>query len=824
MSVVPLIWNDGEGYDIHVMRKGPPSKALDKSFTIDPQFTDPLVFTPHFKGAPSAQGVSVDTTTGAVTASAALAPPLRNFLMTVSQNRGPDAAQTLIRIHLHGSIQKIWLTPATLTIHQGAAECRFTVLALFDDGTVGDITDWPQLTYASADPTIADVSADGTLKVASLATALGRQVVIKATLDKTAMGNLPTPPPASATAITQENWKTLGSLLEPKVSVEFVDGPLRPNYGNRDCTDELNGPDLGGTNKDSFQKVVDGKANILFISEGFTQSQKTDFTTEVEALVKDKTTGLLADILQPFKLLKGSINYWSLFVPSQDDGISVFGDYQITGASPNQTGSAIVLPEEPGSTSTSWSLANMIHQLGLPAPQDPVLSINAAVTQWNQLYDTQVTAQLVSANFADWNGLRSRSPLNERDTLFGFANGMRPRATDTNGSSSLRPALRRTTDASLKDFINSLTICEFNIGQFWDAVCFICLSDSDAGEAVSGFFAATTGLSPQLALNTVANGMDIMTPALSNSKFYDRVRFASKVAHECGHAFGLGDEYGPGNGAFFSGTPAGAVSFPNLHWKGTITSTSGSQTTYNPALIKWALPRVFKVAVMTPGPVDQVLFDQGNNVIQMKLAVGQGRQFNKGDLVVMRQPPVPHDKFRDLRFTVDTSYPDAVDVIQSGGTPTSLPDIKLSYDQTKRHVLICASSTTSKGAEVKLIADKVLGYIAQAGGPLNAPFKNPQAACVPSNNAQDKMQPTLLPKNFLKFAKDPPDMADVLGIYEGGGHFDCGVFRPAGRCKMRRGGKIGIPFCQVCQYIIVDRIDATQLQKWDKQYAPNYPT
>src|SRR5258705_7349955 len=52
-----------------------------------------------------------------------------------------------------------------------------------------------------------------------------------------------------------------------------------------------------------------------------------------------------------------------------------------------------------------------------------------------------------------------------------------------------------------------------------------------------------------------------------------------------------------------------------------------------------------------------------------------------------------------------------------------------------------------------------------------------------SGNAQPFMLPTNLPQ--LNFRQAPPSMADVLGIYEGGGHIDCEVFRPAGRCKMR---------------------------------------
>ncbi len=55
----------------------------------------------------------------------------------------------MARVHVHTSIKDIWLTPSTLTIPKGSNNCRFTVLAEFTDATIGDITEWTQLTYRS---------------------------------------------------------------------------------------------------------------------------------------------------------------------------------------------------------------------------------------------------------------------------------------------------------------------------------------------------------------------------------------------------------------------------------------------------------------------------------------------------------------------------------------------------------------------------------------------------------------------------------------------------------------------------------------------------
>jgi hypothetical protein len=153
----------------------------------------------------------------------------------------------------------------------------------------------------------------------------------------------------------------------------------------------------------------------------------------------------------------------------------------------------------------------------------------------------------------------------------------------------------------------------------------------------------------------------------------------------------------------------------------------------------------------------------------------------------------------------------------------SIVDIQNAFVATQAHVLLCASGVINPGTELKLIADPVLSWISTSGGPLTADVLHPTAPCDPSKNAVEQAVPSNIPPG-LKYKKKLPTPADILGIYEGGGHFDCGVFRPAGRCKMRSGNNKVIPFCQVCRYLIVDRVDSTKLNDWDKRYDPFYPT
>jgi hypothetical protein len=107
--------------------------------------------------------------------------------------------------------------------------------------------------------------------------------------------------------------------------------------------------------------------------------------------------------------------------------------------------------------------------------------------------------------------------------------------------------------------------------------------------------------------------------------------------------------------------------------------------------------------------------------------------------------------------------------------------------------------------------------------PLNAPDGASGALCTPADSRVGDVTPTNLPFP-LKLPKTLPSKADIVGVYDGGGGFDCGVFRPAGRCRMRRGYNATTPFCQVCRYVIVDKVDPTKHRELDDMYHRQYPT
>jgi hypothetical protein len=74
------------------------------------------------------------------------------------------------------------------------------------------------------------------------------------------------------------------------------------------------------------------------------------------------------------------------------------------------------------------------------------------------------------------------------------------------------------------------------------------------------------------------------------------------------------------------------------------------------------------------------------------------------------------------------------------------------------------------------------------------------------------------------------DRPHVIGLYEGGGRWNCGVFRPAPVCKMRdhiwprtheapdRMPRRHFRFCFVCRYTIVNEVNPRRLQDLDALY------
>lgn len=824
------------------------------------------VFLPHFQQTAAGHGVTVDPGNGQVTAATGAAAPFQNFnfIMTARQIiGGVGTLETQIRVHVHRGVKKIWLTPETLSPRLGSDEMRFTVLAQFDDDTVGDITDWPQLTYTSAAPTKVKVlPASATVRKGTLSAVAANtdaDITVKLVLSTLSI-NLQ----ATGKAFALPSWADAGKAAK----VAFVDG------GSGTRPDET---DPDGSNPTSVRIVVEKRTNVLFISDGFTDAQESDFRQKVvDVIVNNELRS--SEILQPFKLLEGVINYWSVFLPSREQGVGVLGDQVVPGAVPSLIAEDVPLPRPPPTlVSQPLTLVEMIHAGGLPVPSQPALTTPAAwFADRIALYDLQFAPSEVDQVALDnWNLLQPRTLLNERNTAFGVAHQERTRISSAREPSGrLVMDARRTTDASLETFLKNLkfglnpvtnvraavgeTWADFNTsitpaeGRDFGLVCFICRSSRRGGSWKSlfqmqgttrmAYFSASTGGAEKSEVSVVTNGHAIAPPTVP---LFSSPMVASVVAYGCARALGLNDEAGDGHGA----APAPSSLSPfgeNLQPEVVISNVIGGVRTINAPRIDWLWPRV------TKGVRVKVDINFAGTVVSPQLCDTNGTPKPAGNFLLFEYLDSAPDPFplgievrfrtsveklgssfhwtspkHDLRLLIPLRVHKLLQdkVVLSDPNPAGL--------QINPTMLVNAGvgalftlSTTSAGVTNALIAPSILNHIDTSDGPLNAapgPVPPPNAhVCMASNNPQKVMSPTNLPPGFKK-PKKLPSRADLIGIYDGGGHVDCGVYRPAGRCRMRHRINASLPFCQVCRYVIVDKVDPAFQGALDLLYAPQYP-
>jgi hypothetical protein len=164
---------------------------------------------------------------------------------------------------------------------------------------------------------------------------------------------------------------------------------------------------------------------------------------------------------------------------------------------------------------------------------------------------------------------------------------------------------------------------------------------------------------------------------------------------------------------------------------------------------------------------------------------------------------------------VDSIDPgDLMTISGTGGTPdpTAYP---------AGSVLLCPVRDKS-GNDLNLIAPIVSNYLALVGEPLNRPKGNPG---VPACTFDlDKRQTARNLPNGLPRCK-PRKKNMIVGLWDGGKTFHCGVYHPTGFCMMRArldGSEVN-GFCPVCRYFMVDLIDPTKHGKIDDEYAEYYP-
>lgn len=302
------------------------------------------------------------------------------------------------------------------------------------------------------------------------------------------------------------------------------------------------------------------------------------------------------------------------------------------------------------------------------------------------------------------------------------------------------------------------------------------------------------------------------------------------VFHEISHAFSLGDEYQEK-----PKVPTEKISFIE-----TFLNIQSRVSLVDPEVpaggiigfkIKWLWHRISKAGVLADAP-----FPIGISDYRIKLKSNHASLFNVGDTVRLRERPLVRNAVVSEELVVISKAHDGVDVslLRGGGPDPESFTVKVLPNGTKISCLLFEPVRKEIGGARKnllLVAPKIIQQIGATGGPLNPRRGNPRRDCNPNDEELKghRQHAHNLPAELLQ--KPPQFRSRIVGLYESGGGYFCGIYDPTGACLMRAsfhsdtsGDPISLSnFCHVCRYVLVDRIDPSKHGIIDADYEGEYP-
>lgn len=833
MTIASVFWPNIAGRDFHLLpglvspRLDHLLRIVDEDDTVVRADAPPpgvnVTFRATWSGFPSSHGIQVNGTTGEVFVADSLptiGPRLRSFIVTAMATQASTELTARIRFHIHQELRSRWLTPSVLTVRQGSKNMRFSVLARFDDGVIGDITNWSPFRQL-ADP--ADRTfvrrRDATTPVhrwtPRLVDAGGTDLHVDVDTGEITCAAAT----ASATVAVQVD---LGNPLA-KAKANGA-----PPWTTPVRLTPLSGP--------GFARMADPDIhNVLLLPDGFTDADRGSFEAYARGIVALLNTRRQT---RPFDLLRSKFNYFTGWLASRQAGVSVLNDLvrgDVVGD--RSTGRNLDQPEPVTLTPATLTLPQLIDTVGPPTPVfDPPgspLGTDAAgrAHDWQQLYGALPTVARVGAVYPDWLDDSDRVLVNECDTAFHLALNRRPQVTDLLpdtllGFNPLR-LHRDDFDAFLGALVDDTSAA---IEPVWsegnkDEALVIILSRTNFSAGTnssrgSGHYICVSLLDHHrhnLVTNPADDGVDLVADPVPAEVSVDPW---TTVAHEMAHSFDLDDEYG-GLGQIPAASLDDLITQANVQdRKGLLVANS-----LDVAKIKWRWPRIEKAGVLATDPVD--LSRTGAGPFRLPLRKGHAAPFGRGDILRLRERPVASARAASGRLRV--TQVQAGDVLEAELVAGEAVDVDLFGEGSVVMVpLRGAAPPGGLGDDLELIHASVLDRIRTTHNPLNAadgdPPDRPCAGEAP------------VPTGATNFpggkAPQPPDFSSwVVGLYDNGHTYNCGVYRPTGVCimakphfKVGRSGRVrAYLFCPVCRYAMVDLIDPTQHAAIDADYRRQYP-
>jgi hypothetical protein len=839
--------------DLHLIR-GQTTEPLDHSlvFGLHPEGTKEaheylkanndvtLEFKPLFKGVRNGDlledhGIHVNVKTGEIKVDkGAPATVKSNFIIEAIAKNLPDGPTIIeiIRIHIHPSLVRMWLTPEKLVVRPSEStrpettSYKFTVRAEFSDGVDGDVTDNHGVTW-SPSTNVTTGLFGGSLIIASGNTP-GQDIKITAKCP-TAWGTQS----ATATMHIEKAWSA-----EPNPpKAEIVPGGGWP----------------GTVRPESVP-------NVLFLGDGFTSNDRGAFESITNSFVQTLKT---SHFTTPYNYLATSINFWRAFIPASATGISVRSEVY-TFTEDGKVFARTVPPVIKPSGAAVWTIENLLYVVGLPTPADGGKSEQNLRDEWKKLFDPQVLdadaqaewnrlvnpatpdEQMVSDVFIDeWKAKANRSFIDEIDSFPGMSYGDPPAAS--------------RTDTYMLDLRNFFRLEE----AFFPAIVAADGTKLDGDKPIGMLWAKTdpsfkfdnTSLviylsaipggraNAKIAMSMGTGDINLPVTAVPGRNAFKLAPFTippeaspdacRTVAHELAHNFGLGDEYTEQRNRFaFQDQPLSGSA--NLQTEKGAKDAGGK---FSGDEIKWSWHRISKAALIVPNKSDPTKppITESAGKFEIPLRLGHGLQFNKGDKVLLRvrkwNEPVqkkPDTLTRDQMLEIVE-----VKKFEFGVTDPPPRD---------RIVVQPVNAGAVTLAQLERFKEGSIVYLpTPAPDSVRDPVKYPFAEMVPLNikqaitNQNRPLTPVPCIDRLGSF-QQLPDLTNVevnlrgkffkpfiVGIYEGGGRDTCGIMRPAGQCMMRGSHDDHAFFCPVCRYVIVDFVNPFIHFEIDREYGFIYP-
>lgn len=746
-----------------------------------------------------------NTAVAEVSAAGILTPKAvgRTFMTVVHTPATGPVTSVVARVSVHPGINEWWIGNNRASVHAGESDLLLSAYALFDGANVGDITGHGYATFTAPPGANATVDAKGRVTGVTAG-----DVTIRGTLNAVNRDVLVTVVPAPS------------STLLPIVESVRLSGPMEQ------------------------------RRNVLFLAEGFTDRDK--FVDLVQKVVDRLVTS--PRVHEPFHILRDDINYWMAFEPSHENGLT-------PGPLVNKDGLMFMLDTGSATRPASLTFNQLVRLVGLPNQALVDSTRPEADAILHAQFPTYNHADLEDDVFAYWQTWPGEGVPQARDSRYGLFAGTRPGDRFFTAGPNVADVTWYFPATPEHSLLNDPRRSPPNVNR-WDEIFYATLKslrtrkgasdpnhvigprwarDGDdqglvvllCNEEVYGAYASPQTYSAvaidfKTAFSNVTLGgvtTSVVDHEPDTTGLLTEV-LVSTVAHELGHQFFLGDEYEgkPGLGALDPVVAGNIEVFDNLttHF---FLSRGTTLPALNPDLIKWNARFRIQKASRLAGPVTD---GPGNNVL-VPLAPGEGSRWRLGESVVLRTRNInlatnANSLFNRYPLYRRHAFHQRVNRVEAvAGDVITVDGGKLTAGQA-----FPAGSTLAVPKPNKAGTDALLVVLPGVRTFINGP---PARAVV--GKAGQCAIPVFrfsFPPTISGITLTADDRPRIIGLFEGGGEWNCNVYRSAPVCKMRlhiflpteaadaRVPRSHFRFCFVCRYSIVNEVNPRRHPDLDLLY------